>query len=506
MRSILALVGLAVFLTCGMGAGRAAAADATVTYLITNGGVDVKGKADFHIYPRGTHGPRGTLPNPNVGNGVSGVTVNLPAGVYDVRVSFADDYAHKDIWLDNQTLSGAVRKTVELGLPLADVRYLITNGGVDVKGKGDFHIYPKGTHGPTGTLSNANVGHGGSGVSARIAGGVYDVRVSFSDGQASRDVWLDNQVLSGTVSRTVEVGVALADVRYLITNNGVDVKGRGDFHIYPRGTHGPSGTTNAGNVAHGGSGDTVRLASGVYDVRISFAQDLAKKDVWLDSQTLSGLVHRTVELGVIFTQPTVRVTLDGADAGDKAHVTYFAAGAPNPIGGVDSGQPTLLVQGVYDIHAGYAGAEGWLRKVALSGKPALTIALQKPKVETLRAGAPPPKACTIEVYGVNFDFDKSVLRADSEPTLKLVLGLFTAAPGFTAEVGGHTDNVGSPAYNLKLSDARAAAVKAWLVQHGLAASRVTSRGYGDTQPLVPNTTDENRFKNRRVELRRANCR
>jgi outer membrane protein OmpA-like peptidoglycan-associated protein len=49
-------------------------------------------------------------------------------------------------------------------------------------------------------------------------------------------------------------------------------------------------------------------------------------------------------------------------------------------------------------------------------------------------------------------------------------------------------------------------VKAWLIAHGVAASRLTSQGCGDTRPLVPNTTDENRFKNRRVELKRNNCR
>jgi OOP family OmpA-OmpF porin len=48
-------------------------------------------------------------------------------------------------------------------------------------------------------------------------------------------------------------------------------------------------------------------------------------------------------------------------------------------------------------------------------------------------------------------------------------------------------------------------VKAWLVAHGVAASRVSARGYGDTRPLVPNDTDADRFKNRRVELRRVNC-
>ena len=78
-------------------------------------------------------------------------------------------------------------------------------------------------------------------------------------------------------------------------------------------------------------------------------------------------------------------------------------------------------------------------------------------------------------------------------------------PSFSAEVGGHTDNIGTSDYNMKLSQARADAVKTWLVSHGIATARVTARGYGDTRPLVANDTDQDRFKNRRVELRRANC-
>lgn len=54
--------------------------------------------------------------------------------------------------------------------------------------------------------------------------------------------------------------------------------------------------------------------------------------------------------------------------------------------------------------------------------------------------------------------------------LRQVRGLFTSVPGFSAEVGGHTDNIGTEAYNLKLSDARAAAVRTWLVKHGVAAA------------------------------------
>jgi outer membrane protein OmpA-like peptidoglycan-associated protein len=127
------------------------------------------------------------------------------------------------------------------------------------------------------------------------------------------------------------------------------------------------------------------------------------------------------------------------------------------------------------------------------------------ELTTVQIGGPPPKPCTLEIYGVNFDFNKASLRPDSEPVLNQVLALFTADPAYAAEVGGHTDNIGTESYNMKLSGARAAAVKTWLVAHGIAAGRITTQGYGDTRPLVPNTTDANRFKNRRVELKRQNC-
>jgi outer membrane protein OmpA-like peptidoglycan-associated protein len=111
------------------------------------------------------------------------------------------------------------------------------------------------------------------------------------------------------------------------------------------------------------------------------------------------------------------------------------------------------------------------------------------------------KNCKAPLYGVNFDFDKATLRADSEPALNQILSVMKDEPKLSLEIGGHTDNVGKPDYNMKLSDERAAAVRQWLVAHGVAALRLTSRGYGDTQPVVPNNSDENRAKNRRVEVK-----
>jgi len=116
------------------------------------------------------------------------------------------------------------------------------------------------------------------------------------------------------------------------------------------------------------------------------------------------------------------------------------------------------------------------------------------------------KGCTAALYGVNFDFDKATLRPDSEPALNQVLALMKDDPKLAVEIGGHTDNAGKPDYNMKLSDDRAAAVVRWLVARGIAAPRLTSHGYGDSQPLVKNSSEENRARNRRVELKRKDCR
>lgn len=127
------------------------------------------------------------------------------------------------------------------------------------------------------------------------------------------------------------------------------------------------------------------------------------------------------------------------------------------------------------------------------------------ELTTIEVGGPPAKGCKLEIYGVHFDTDKSTLRPDSEPVLDQVLALLKAEPRLTGDLSGHTDDTGAKEYNLKLSQARAAAVKAWLVAHGVAAARLTTHGYGDTRPLVPNDSDEHRAKNRRVELVRDHC-
>jgi len=106
----------------------------------------------------------------------------------------------------------------------------------------------------------------------------------------------------------------------------------------------------------------------------------------------------------------------------------------------------------------------------------------------------------ISLPGINFETNSSNLTASSTATLDGAASTLIKYPDITAEVAGHTDSTGAAAYNLSLSDKRAAAVRTYLVNKGVAASRLTSKGYGETQPIADNGTESGRSVNRRVDL------
>jgi outer membrane protein OmpA-like peptidoglycan-associated protein len=103
--------------------------------------------------------------------------------------------------------------------------------------------------------------------------------------------------------------------------------------------------------------------------------------------------------------------------------------------------------------------------------------------------------------GILFATGKSELQPESRPVLKEIASTLKEHGDLKILIEGHTDNVGSSASNLALSDARAAAVKAALVSDfGVSGDRVTTKGFGDTTPSAPNTRAVDRAQNRRVEL------
>jgi OmpA-OmpF porin, OOP family len=147
------------------------------------------------------------------------------------------------------------------------------------------------------------------------------------------------------------------------------------------------------------------------------------------------------------------------------------------------------------------GCDGALAAVAAPA-PAAVAPSAPAAAAPAPAPAPQPPAATKVTYAADafFDFDKAVLKPEGKAKLDDLVG---KVQGINLEViiaVGHTDSVGTDAYNQKLSVRRAEAVKAYLVSKGIEKNRVYTEGKGEKQPVADNKTAEGRAKNRRVEI------
>jgi outer membrane protein OmpA-like peptidoglycan-associated protein len=119
------------------------------------------------------------------------------------------------------------------------------------------------------------------------------------------------------------------------------------------------------------------------------------------------------------------------------------------------------------------------------------------KFATIRREA---RGTIMSLSDILFDFGKAELRRDAEINLAKVAVILVQFPEMDIQVEGHTDNIGSEEYNLKLSERRAAAVFAFLSEQGVTEERMSTKGYGMSQPVASNETPEGRQQNRRVDL------
>ncbi len=123
-----------------------------------------------------------------------------------------------------------------------------------------------------------------------------------------------------------------------------------------------------------------------------------------------------------------------------------------------------------------------------------------PPPAPVAAPPPPPAKEKIVLRGVHFAFNKATIRAEDMPILDQAAETLKEHGDIAVTVEGNTDNIGSDAYNEKLSVRRATAVRDYLAQHGIAAARMTVVGKGELNPVASNDTEDGRAQNRRVEL------
>lgn len=144
------------------------------------------------------------------------------------------------------------------------------------------------------------------------------------------------------------------------------------------------------------------------------------------------------------------------------------------------------------LGAGMAAAYCWVH-----GAEEQVAVVEEVVVEEVVAEPAEPVRVELDV---KFDFDKTAVKEESQGDIKALADFMSQYPQTTTVVEGHTDSVGTDAYNQGLSERRANAVRDVLVnQYGLSADRVNAAGYGESRPVADNATSEGRAINRRVE-------
>lgn len=137
---------------------------------------------------------------------------------------------------------------------------------------------------------------------------------------------------------------------------------------------------------------------------------------------------------------------------------------------------------------------------AAPSQPAVPAAPEAPAPAPAKPAPSSVRQSVVIQADALFDFDKSVVRPDGKKAIDEALDKLNGVDLEMVIATGHTDSIGTERYNQKLSERRAAAVKAYLVSKGIPASKITTIGKGETQPVATNKTAAGRQKNRRVDI------
>jgi outer membrane protein OmpA-like peptidoglycan-associated protein len=196
-----------------------------------------------------------------------------------------------------------------------------------------------------------------------------------------------------------------------------------------------------------------------------------------------------------------KVVSEAGDAVSGADIKLMGPETKNLTTGSDgSFEVADLTPGTYNARV---EADGYLIKLhefdveaRETAQPEVTL-LEKPRRSLVRV-----RRRQIQIRRqINFATDSAEIEPSSFPLMHQIADVLMRNPQIErVEIQGHTDNRGSAQHNMDLSQSRAESVRQWLIDHGVEASRLEAKGYGQTRPLVPNITPANRARNRRVQF------
>jgi outer membrane protein OmpA-like peptidoglycan-associated protein len=204
-----------------------------------------------------------------------------------------------------------------------------------------------------------------------------------------------------------------------------------------------------------------------------------------------GVSKLNVALASLDMKGTLKGKVTDRKTGELVKATISFADAQRPAIQADAGTfSTELPVGSYDL------------KIDAPGYVQQTSNVKIDKGETVeRMFEMVAKGMVLTLKGVYFEFAMASLKTESYPALMEAAQIMKDNPDIQVELQGHTDSLGSDAFNQKLSEKRAYAVMNWLVQFGgIDAKRITAKGYGESKPITSNDTDEGRQLNRRTDF------
>ena len=187
---------------------------------------------------------------------------------------------------------------------------------------------------------------------------------------------------------------------------------------------------------------------------------------------------------------------------ETALIAAAACGIPAGVAGglvANNNDPNVHMR----VPAG--AAAGLFGGALICGGLAYLLTPEPPPPPPPKPPPPPPPAPKVErtiiLDDVLFDFDKSTIKPEAAQILDRLVAFMNENKNTRAALSGYTDNVGTEAYNLKLSDRRWMSVRDYVVKKNVEGGRVSGQGFGESKPIADNKTAEGRSKNRRVEIK-----